>query len=306
MRHYDRRRRCGLASCCCRPPRQAQAPATPAAQTPVREITKIAGEVYRFRNNIHFSVFAVTPPASSPPTRSMPRRRAARRTETQKRWPTGRSGSWSIATITPITSRAAKCWADTATLVVADDDAKAAIVGEQRPTAVAAGHVLRDQRDHRAGGGTVLELILWRAQPLRTTRWSCASPGADALRRRLHAGEVVAFRDLPDAYLDDWIELAAPSRSAGVRHLGAGQSARSAPRPTSRPSATTWKICAARCWLRRVPARRRGDQDGRRPLQVEGLGGYERMGQLSFGAVYRLVQANRRPNCGLRAGKRAA
>ena len=28
---------------------------------PVREITKIAGEVYRFRNNNHYSVFAVTP-----------------------------------------------------------------------------------------------------------------------------------------------------------------------------------------------------------------------------------------------------
>ncbi|MBI2162144.1 MAG: hypothetical protein HYU25_17500 [Candidatus Rokubacteria bacterium] len=33
----------------------AQSPA------PVREITKIAGEVYRFRNNFHYSVFAVTP-----------------------------------------------------------------------------------------------------------------------------------------------------------------------------------------------------------------------------------------------------
>jgi len=31
------------------------------AQQPVREITKIAGEVYRFRNAGHFSVFAVTP-----------------------------------------------------------------------------------------------------------------------------------------------------------------------------------------------------------------------------------------------------
>src|SRR5262249_48228669 len=30
-------------------------------QPPVREITKIAGEVYRFRNAGHYSVFAVTP-----------------------------------------------------------------------------------------------------------------------------------------------------------------------------------------------------------------------------------------------------
>ena len=40
---------------------QAQTPAAaPAAQAPVREITKIAGEVYRFRNNGHYSVFALT------------------------------------------------------------------------------------------------------------------------------------------------------------------------------------------------------------------------------------------------------
>ena len=35
-------------------------PAQQPAQPPVREITKIAGEVYRFRNNNHYSVFAVT------------------------------------------------------------------------------------------------------------------------------------------------------------------------------------------------------------------------------------------------------
>ena len=31
------------------------------AQAPVREITRISGEVYRFRTNFHYSVFAVTP-----------------------------------------------------------------------------------------------------------------------------------------------------------------------------------------------------------------------------------------------------
>lgn len=43
---------------------------------PVREITKIAGEVYRFRNAGHYSVFAVTRAASSPPTPSTPMRPA--------------------------------------------------------------------------------------------------------------------------------------------------------------------------------------------------------------------------------------
>ena len=36
-------------------------PAVTMAQAPVRAITKIAGEVYRFQNNGHYSVFAVTP-----------------------------------------------------------------------------------------------------------------------------------------------------------------------------------------------------------------------------------------------------
>ena len=40
---------------------QAQAPAPAPAPAPVREITQIAGNLYRFRNNFHFSVFAITP-----------------------------------------------------------------------------------------------------------------------------------------------------------------------------------------------------------------------------------------------------
>ncbi len=31
------------------------------SQAPVREITQIGGNLYRFRNNFHFSVFVVTP-----------------------------------------------------------------------------------------------------------------------------------------------------------------------------------------------------------------------------------------------------
>ncbi|MGQ0545995.1 MAG: hypothetical protein ACT4P3_11790 [Betaproteobacteria bacterium] len=44
-----------LAGAAAVPASRAQSPG------PVREITRIAGEVYRFRNNNHYSVFAVTP-----------------------------------------------------------------------------------------------------------------------------------------------------------------------------------------------------------------------------------------------------
>ena len=36
-------------------------PVAAAAQPPVREITRLAGDVYRFRSNLHYSIFAVTP-----------------------------------------------------------------------------------------------------------------------------------------------------------------------------------------------------------------------------------------------------
>ena len=39
----------------------AGAPGLAQAQAPVREISQIAGNLYRFRNNFHYSVFAVTP-----------------------------------------------------------------------------------------------------------------------------------------------------------------------------------------------------------------------------------------------------
>ena len=39
----------------------AGAGAALAQQAPTREITQIAGDLYRFQNNFHYSVFLVTP-----------------------------------------------------------------------------------------------------------------------------------------------------------------------------------------------------------------------------------------------------
>jgi hypothetical protein len=61
------------------------APWAQSQQPPVREITKIAGEVYRFRNANHYSVFA----------------EIAQRSSSQ-------SGTSSTATTTPITSQAGR------------------------------------------------------------------------------------------------------------------------------------------------------------------------------------------------------
>ena len=105
----------------------------PPPQPPVREITKIAGEVYRFRNNAHYSVFAVTPAgviATDPINAD-----AARwlKDEIQKRFNQPvRYVIYSHDHADHISG--GEVFADTA-VVVAHDFAKRAIVGERRPTA---------------------------------------------------------------------------------------------------------------------------------------------------------------------------
>src|SRR5262245_58171511 len=61
-RHLIRAAFLGIFAMAASAPLAAQTPAPQIAQAPpVREITKLAGEVYRFRNAGHYSVFAVTP-----------------------------------------------------------------------------------------------------------------------------------------------------------------------------------------------------------------------------------------------------
>ena len=114
---------------------QAQAPVTPSAQNPVREISKIAGEVYRFRNNNHYSVFAVTPagiiatdPINAPAATWL-------KDELKKRWPDKPIKFVVYSHDHADHISGGEVWSDTAT-VVAHANAKEAILGEKRPTAV--------------------------------------------------------------------------------------------------------------------------------------------------------------------------
>jgi glyoxylase-like metal-dependent hydrolase (beta-lactamase superfamily II) len=169
---------------------------------PVREITKIAGEVYRFRNNNHYSVFAVTPAgviATDPINAD-----AARwlRAEITKRFNQPvRYVVYSHDHADHISG--GEVFADTA-IVVAHDNAKAAIVGEKRPTAVP--QVTFSDRLTLELGGTALELVYVGRNH---------SDNSLVMRfpkeRLLFAVDFIpvnglAFRDFPDAYMPDWIE----------------------------------------------------------------------------------------------------
>jgi len=172
------------------------------AQPPVREITQIAGEIYRFRNNNHYSIFAVTPAgiiATDPINAEAAKWLQA---ELQKRF--AQPIKYLIYSHDHADhSAGGEVFADTA-VVVAHDHAKTAIIGEKRPTAVP--QVTFSERLTLELGGTVVELsYLGRNH----------SDNSIVMRfpkeRLLFAVDfipvgAVAFRDFPDAYIEDWIE----------------------------------------------------------------------------------------------------
>jgi glyoxylase-like metal-dependent hydrolase (beta-lactamase superfamily II) len=172
------------------------------AQTPIREITQLAGEVYRFRNNNHYSIFAVTPAGiiATDPINA----EAAQwlKAELQRRF--GQPVKYVVYSHDHADHIAGgEIFADTA-VVVAHENAKSAILGERRPTAVP--QVTFSERMTIDLGGTVLELAYVGRNH---------SDNSIVMRfpkeRLLFAVdfipvEAMAFRDFPDAYIEDWIE----------------------------------------------------------------------------------------------------
>jgi glyoxylase-like metal-dependent hydrolase (beta-lactamase superfamily II) len=176
---------------------QTQAPAPP-----VREITQIAGEIYRVRNNNHYAIFAVTPAGiiATDPINA----EAAQwlKTELHKRF--AQPVKYLIYSHDHADHIAGgQVFADTA-IVVAHENARTAIVQEKRPTAVP--QVTFSERLSIELGGTVVEL-----QYVGRNHSDNSIVMRFPKERLLFAVdfipvEAVAFRDFPDAYIEDWIE----------------------------------------------------------------------------------------------------
>ncbi|MBI3710316.1 MAG: MBL fold metallo-hydrolase, partial [Proteobacteria bacterium] len=172
------------------------------AAAPVREISKIAGDVYRFRNNFHYSVFAVTPagiiatdPIDAGAAEWLKAEFKSRFNQPVRYLIYSHDHRDHIA--------GGQTFADTA-VVVAHENAKATIIGEKRPTAVP--HLTFSETMTVELGGTTVEL---------TYVGKNHSDNSIVMRfpkeRLLFAVdfipvETVAFRDFPDAYLNEWIE----------------------------------------------------------------------------------------------------
>jgi glyoxylase-like metal-dependent hydrolase (beta-lactamase superfamily II) len=176
-------------------PAEAQQPAR-------REISKIAGELYMFRNNFHSSVFAVTPAGIvvTDPINADAARWLKAELQTRFNQPV-RYLIYSHDHADHISG--GEVFADTA-LIIAHENARPVIIGEKRPTAVP--QVTFSDRMTIELGGTTVEL---------TYAGRNHSNNSIVMRfpneRVLFAVDFIpvdsiAFRDFPDSYLDDWIE----------------------------------------------------------------------------------------------------
>ena len=244
----------------------AQAPTPPAA---VREITKIKDEVYRFRNNNHYSVFAVTSagiiatdPINAPAATWL-------KDELKKRWPDKPIKFVVYSHDHADHISGGEVWTDTAT-VVAHENAREPIVGEKRPTPLP--HVTFSDKATIDLGGTAVELI-----------WVGRNHSNNSVVMRFPKEKIifavdfipvkgVAFRDFPDAYLDEWIDSLRKVEALEFDILAPGHGAlggkadvtnfRALSRGFARPG-------AGRGTRGQVTG---GDQEERRSLQVQGLG----------------------------------
>jgi glyoxylase-like metal-dependent hydrolase (beta-lactamase superfamily II) len=172
------------------------------AQEPRREITRIAGDLYRFRNAGHYSVFLVTPagivatdPIDADAARWLKMQLSQRFAKPVKYLIYSHDHADHIS--------GGEVFADTA-IVVAHERTKAVIIRERRPTAVP--DLTFSERMSIELGGKKTELIYLGKNH---------SDNSIVMRfpdeKVLFAVDFIPvkslpFRDFPDAYIDDWIE----------------------------------------------------------------------------------------------------
>ncbi len=172
------------------------------AQDAKRSITKIAGDLYRFQNNFHYSVFLVTPEGVIATDPINAKAAAWLEAEIAKRF--GQEIKYVIYSHDHADHIAGgEVFADTA-VVVAHDNAKATIIGEKRPTAVP-DITFSDTMTLTLGGKTVELTYVGRSHS--NNMIVMRFPEARALFTvDFITVKRLPYRDLSDAYFPDWIK----------------------------------------------------------------------------------------------------
>lgn len=279
----------GLAS----GPSEAQAPVTPSAQNPVREITKIAGEIYRFRNNNHYSIFVVTTAGIIATDPINAGAATWLKAELARNWPNRPVRFLVYSHDHADHSSGGEVFADTA-VVVAHEKAKEVILGEKRPTAVP--QVTFSEQATIELADTVMEL-----------HYVGRNHSNNSVVMRFPKEKVVfavdfipvnalAFRDLPDAYLEEWIDSLRKVEAMEFDILAPGHG----------PLGDKASVTAFRAYLEDLRDQVLAGVRAGKPLdeikksvdlsKYREWAGYEQMGPLNIEGMYRLVQANRRGN----------
>lgn len=170
-------------------------------QAPSREITRIAGDLYRFRNAGHFSVFLVTPagiiatdPVNAEAARWLKQELAKRFKQPVKHLIYSHDHSDHIS--------GGEVFADAA-LVVAHENAKEVILGEKRPTAVP--NITFSDRMTLELGGQQVELIYVGKNHSNNSIVMRFPAERVLFAVDFIAVESLPFRDFSDAYIEDWI-----------------------------------------------------------------------------------------------------
>ena len=181
----------------------AGVPGTIAAQeAPKRSITKITGDLYRFQNNFHFSVFLVTPEGVITTDPIDADAAAWLRDEIRSRF--DREVRYVVYSHDHRDHIAGgEAFEDTA-VIVAHERAKSAIIGEKRPTAVPE-ITFNDRLTIELGGKEVELAYVGRSHSDNMIVVHFPH------ERAVYAVDFVSVRrlpymDLPDAYIPDWIE----------------------------------------------------------------------------------------------------
>jgi len=173
-----------------------------AAQDVKREITRIAGDLYRFQNNFHYSVFLITPDGALVTDPINAEAAAWLKAEIDKRF--NKQVKYVVLSHDHADhSSGGEVFDDTA-VIVAHENARAVILGEMRPTAVPE-ITFPDRMTIHLGGKTIELIHVGRnhSNNMVVVRFPA--------ERALYVVDfipvrAVAFRDFPDAYIPDWID----------------------------------------------------------------------------------------------------
>lgn len=259
---------------------------------PVREIKRISGEVYRFRNNFHYSVFAVTPDGiiATDPINAEAAEWLKKELKRRFNKPV-RYLIYSHDHADHISG--GEVFSDTA-IVVSHERAKEKVIGEKRPTTVPV-VTFKDTMTIELGG-TLVELSYVGKNH---------SDNSIVVRfpkeRILYAVDFipiqsVAFRDFPDAYMPDWIDSLnrVEMMDFDILAPGHGQLGR-------KEHVQMFRDYLENLYGVVLKYAREGKslEEMKRLIvldQYSSWGGYEQMFTLNIDGMYRIVQSTRRGN----------